>query len=551
MNRKNLMFRVDIPDNQLALAVGTKTVDAPFEATNLVFSTVFSDIQTPGHLYALISNKSENKTVIKFNEGFWELLEIKINSTDVLFLLKNISFEMLALVQLKKQLKELASTNTIYSRLLDRELPIGIMIIDPDYNILYSNLTLKRLFHIPSMLNLKKCFNYVKELKPCKDCILEGIQKGIKKKKSFTMDDRVITAEVNPSDDKYSDKYNAKNNKYIITFRETTREVGLIKQIKKQQEELETANLRIADQNDILKRLSNINIRIGQIRNLEAILETMLDAIIGTFSCKKGAVLLFNKSGIIKNAHFSKNISEFEREAIIKSIEPDLQTLDDSLGFYHMQNIVDTIGDNEELVGRLFLYKPSKALDQSILELFLMQITVYMVNLELHRKLEEVAHTDSLTGVFSRYYFEKRFNEEKELSLRFGQPLSLILLDVNGLKRLNDTIGHDAGDRLLKRTAQLLAPVVGSAQSIFRIGGDEFVLLLSNCPETQLNQILNQLTQLQESSSFTINDHEIPVRFSFGGVCSTNTSHDLLKDEADRLMYLDKKSYYKTHKKYR
>jgi diguanylate cyclase (GGDEF)-like protein len=532
-------FDARILENDFAIAVSSG-LQQPFAAVNDIFSTIFNGIDNPGKLRELITSKTENKTVIKHNGGYWELLELKIEGNRTVHLLKNISYEMIILRKLKDQLKKLTDTNSMYSDILSRELPVGVLVIDKDYNVIFVNDTLKRHFHIPSRAKLLKCYNYVTEIKPCKECILKEFEAGgSKKKKTFTVDDKLITSAIHPLE----------GGKYILVFRDTTKEINLIKEIKTQQENLEKANKRIAEQNDILKRLSNINIRIGQLEDLEAILETVINAIMETFKCRKGAVLLFSRVGLIENAVFTKKITSGERGAIIKSIN----AAENGKGAGLKNFMVMDIG-GEQPNGRVFLSLPNKEekdVDRSILELFLMEVNIYLENLKLRRKLEELAQTDSLTGVFNRYYFDKQFEKEKEVSLRFGQPLSLIILDVNGLKYANDVIGHEAGDTLLKETAALLGRCAGTYDSIYRIGGDEFVILLSNCTEERLAQMLDGLKEAQADAAFEFKGQTVPVRFSLGGACSTKISHNKLKDEADKRMYRDKKAYYETHERYR
>ncbi|MCP5053946.1 MAG: GGDEF domain-containing protein [bacterium] len=557
-NQVVLQFAPGSTGNQLAIAIGDGVGENKFSSTNDTFAALFPGIQTPGQLRDLVTSQSDSKTILKFKTAFWEMMELEANREETLFLLKNISFEMMALTQLKEQLKELTHTHRLHSGILDKELPVGVMVIDKDYNVSFANHTLKRFFHIPARVNLKKCYNYVKGIKPCEPCILKSIQIDSRdSKRMFEADNgkRKITAEIHPMEDKY-----------ILSFRDTTKEIDLIKEIKKQQEALESANRQIAEQNDILKGLSNINVRIGQMKDMDAILETVMNAIIGTFGCSKGAILLFTESGKIKNACFTEQINEPEQSRIIQYVgisvpprqvrdsktgKPGTEAGADAVKENLKDYIVQDMFDKETFIGRIFLFQPDKMIDASILELFLMQVSGYLENLELQQKLEEVAQTDGLTGVFNRYYFDKRFEEERDLSLRFGQPLSLVLADVNGLKEINDGVGHEAGDMLLAQTALLLNSNIRESDSIYRIGGDEFVILLSNCPEEQLRAMTERLKEIQTAASFELNNRNFPIRFSLGGSCSTKTAHTGLKDEADKQMYLDKESYYKTHKKYR
>ena len=267
------------------------------------------------------------------------------------------------------------------------------------------------------------------------------------------------------------------------------------------------------------------------------------------------------KTENFKDAYFTDEIDESELAQIIQYVDRatpsrrDTKTTKNGVKRNKVKKfnnyIVQEMFNREKFIGRIFLYQPRKTIDSSILELFLNQVGGYLENLELQQKLEEVAQTDGLTGVFNRYYFDKRFAEEKELSLKFGQPLSLILVDVNGLKELNDVVGHEAGDTLLSETATLINANIRDSDSIYRIGGDEYIIMLSNCTTDQLEKTMTRLKEIQRSSTFQLNGETYNIRFSLGGACSEEIPHEQLKDESDKRMYVDKENYYKTHKKYR
>lgn len=99
-------------------------------------------------------------------------------------------------------------------------------------------------------------------------------------------------------------------------------------------------------------------------------------------------------------------------------------------------------------------------------------------------KLEQLASTDPLTGIGNRRKMTERINLELERSRRSGQPLSLLMVDIDHFKHVNDGYGHDAGDRVIVAVAQQLAGGMRSIDLASRIGGEEFVLLM---PETDID----------------------------------------------------------------
>jgi diguanylate cyclase (GGDEF)-like protein len=149
----------------------------------------------------------------------------------------------------------------------------------------------------------------------------------------------------------------------------------------------------------------------------------------------------------------------------------------------------------------------------------------------LQAKLEHMAHHDPLTGVANRWLLEVELDRELARAGREGSALSLIAVDLDGFKAFNDRNGHSAGDRLLKLvTAQWSAALRGQ-DLIARVGGDEFVVLLSDCDAAKAEVVAGRLAYAlpQEQTCST-------------GIASWDgrEGSDDLMDRADQAMYADK-----------
>lgn len=131
------------------------------------------------------------------------------------------------------------------------------------------------------------------------------------------------------------------------------------------------------------------------------------------------------------------------------------------------------------------------------------------------RALAEARH-DPLTGLLNRRAFEERLDTEFARSHRSGHPISLLLVDLDDLKAINDRFGHEAGDAALLRVAETLATGVRSTDALgARVGGDEFVVL---APETSQRAALALAHRLRESLAAASREHSPAVTVSVGVV---------------------------------
>ncbi|MDL2236322.1 diguanylate cyclase [Christensenellaceae bacterium OttesenSCG-928-K19] len=154
----------------------------------------------------------------------------------------------------------------------------------------------------------------------------------------------------------------------------------------------------------------------------------------------------------------------------------------------------------------------------------------------LIKQLTKHVGYDSLTGLQNRYSFEKaKMDFDKPEFL----PLSVIFGDLDSLKIINDMHGHKTGDEYLERAARCLEGVCPDNGQVFRIGGDEFVLLLPSCTAKQSIRIMDEIHQ----SFCDIND--FPASISLGNTTKEHTHQNLslLVDEADKLMYTRKRAH--------
>ena len=155
---------------------------------------------------------------------------------------------------------------------------------------------------------------------------------------------------------------------------------------------------------------------------------------------------------------------------------------------------------------------------------------------EMEDRLKYLSAHDSLTGLYNRMHFETEF-ERTARGRKY--PLSVIVADLDGLKTVNDSLGHAAGDELIKSAASLLSHVFRSDDLVARLGGDEFVVLLPETDE-QMTQMLMQRIRNAEKSMQVTSPAE-RVRLSLGGATAHNHGETVgLFNRADTRMYEEK-----------
>jgi diguanylate cyclase (GGDEF)-like protein/PAS domain S-box-containing protein len=132
---------------------------------------------------------------------------------------------------------------------------------------------------------------------------------------------------------------------------------------------------------------------------------------------------------------------------------------------------------------------------------------------QTEERLRQLATTDTLTGICNRRRFDEVLASEIERAARFSSPLSLILFDIDHFKRINDTFGHQAGDRVLIQLALLVGGAIRAIDLFARWGGEEFVLLVPNCDLDAGRVLAEKLRMLVEKQPFADVGH---VTCSFG-----------------------------------
>ena len=173
------------------------------------------------------------------------------------------------------------------------------------------------------------------------------------------------------------------------------------------------------------------------------------------------------------------------------------------------------------------------------LQLFAGQAAIAIENARLFEKVEQMAILDNLTGLFNRHHFFELGEREFERYKRHKNPFSLIFLDLDHFKEVNDHYGHATGDRVLQNVASVLSSSLRKMDISGRIGGEEFILLL---PETDMQRALLVAERIRRNIAETrthVQDMDISITASLGVITMSDQYPSLqaLISAADQSMY--------------
>lgn len=241
---------------------------------------------------------------------------------------------------------------------------------------------------------------------------------------------------------------------------------------------------------------------------------------------------------LIKKAFQIRNISEEFRDVV-----PQLRELD--------IEVLSPLYQNDELTGLLCLGPNFKDEEYSLDQLETLGIVSNMLavavsNATLYENIRAMSYTDGMTSLHNYRFFELRIKEEISRARRDGSQLSLLILDVDYFKNYNDTLGHPAGDDVLRKVSKILQTSVRDNDIVARYGGEEFAVILSGAEKQGAIKLAERIRAKVEDASFYKEEIQPSGQLTISlGVASfpddAIREEDLIQN-ADKALYQAKKN---------
>lgn len=331
---------------------------------------------------------------------------------------------------------------------------------------------------------------------------------------------------------------------------------------------------RLKENEEVAKKFHRVESKILTILNFTDLFEVLLTEIQNNFkvpyvwislvedseiSCLIEALgssdLLKEHLNVIDKQTFMELIDNMSEPVLLNTdLKPYFRLFPPNRKFFIKSMAVAPISLDGEIIGSLNQADSSAArfqpgIDTSLLEQLALKVSLCLSNVTAHEKLKFLAYHDPLTGLVNRRVMEKILKREFLRAKRYQTPLSLIFIDLDHFKYINDTYGHESGDELLVYAADGFMKMCRQSDIVARYAGDEFVFIL---PETGLisaENLAHRMALHFKNHPYPLHESDVSISISCG-IASTEgdtiEAPEMLVKLADERLYQKKK---KRHRK--
>jgi diguanylate cyclase (GGDEF)-like protein len=327
---------------------------------------------------------------------------------------------------------------------------------------------------------------------------------------------------------------------------------------------------RLKINEEIAKKFFIVETKILSILNFSDLFDVLLSEIKENFNVSNVWISIIKKSEfskLIKSSGISETLKQHLNninrnrftELVGSSMKPILANANLEPYFklfpqgkkYDISSIaVSPISLDGEVVGSLNMADISELrfqpdLNTDFLEQISVKVSLCLSNVVAHEKLKFFAYHDPLTGLLNRRVMEDVLKREFVRASRYNINLSIIFIDIDDFKSVNDTYGHDRGDDLLKHVAKQLMKMCRETDAVARYAGDEFVIILPETSPENAEDFMSRLTKNFSKHPLKKRGITVPVNLSYGMASTENKSiksYLQLIKKADQKMYQAKKS---------
>jgi len=322
---------------------------------------------------------------------------------------------------------------------------------------------------------------------------------------------------------------------------------------------------RLKQNEDVTKKFHEIETRILTILDFSDLFEVLLTQIREKFKVPYAWLSMIEKSEVSTLIHalesseiIKDRLNIIDRESFFSLVDSNMHPLlvnEDLKPYYKLlpkdykyfikSIAIAPISLDGEIIGSLnqadFSSKRFQpGIDTSRLEQLAIKVSLCLSNVTAHEKIRFLAYHDPLTKLLNRRVIESVLKRELNRSKRYGSVLSVVFLDLDDFKKVNDRYGHDIGDSLLQYVAEQLLDMSRDSDVVARFAGDEFVFILPETPSENAVILMERVKDYLYTHPLEVGELRIPAAISFG-VASTedpqaNNISRILK-RADEMLY--------------